>query len=124
MEVTEENAPGISNSGRVDMEHIKNDIFRIRKFHPKGKGHIPLRSEKELRTCGIGIFGPHIFECIDRLRPTITGGEFTDLPVRNLILKERGMLGCLLPGTVFDIGNPKGYEQCLHYNQRISDSKP
>jgi UTP--glucose-1-phosphate uridylyltransferase len=113
MEMKAENATGISNSGRVDIEPIKEGIFRIKKFHPKGEDHFDLRFQGELRTCGIAVFGPHIFEYIDKVRSGITEKEFTDTPIRNAILAEKEMLGCRLPGTVFDIGNPTGYSLCL-----------
>lgn len=113
MEVTEENAPGISNSGRVDLIHLKGTLFRIKRSHAKGEGYFVPRVKGELRTCGISISGPHIFEYIKRLRETIKEKEFTDVPVRTVILKEKGLLGCRLLGNVFDIGNPRGYELCL-----------
>lgn len=115
MEVTEENAQGIGNSGRVDLTYVKDAVFHIEKFHPKGKSYFTHRFKGELRTCGIAISGPHIFEYIERLRHTIKEKEFTDVPVGSLMLKEKGLLGCRLPGTVFDIGNPRGYELCLTY---------
>ncbi len=115
MEVTEKNCKGISNSGRVDVEQIKDDVFRIIKLHPKGEGHFKLRFKRELRTCGISISGPHIFEYIKRAQADIKEGEFTDTPVRQIMLMERGLIGYRLPGTVFDTGNPEGYRSCLDY---------
>lgn len=115
MEVTDQNSKGISNSGRVDLSSFEDDVFRVERFYPKGDGHFILRFKRELRTCGITISGPHIFEYIRRLRDSIKEGEFTDVPVRSLMLEEKGLLGCRLSGNVFDIGNPKGYEFCLSY---------
>jgi UTP--glucose-1-phosphate uridylyltransferase len=115
MEVTDKNAHGISNSGRVDLTYLKDTIYRIERFYSKGEGYFAIRFKGELRACGISISGPHIFEYIERLRDTIKEKEFTDFPVRTLILKERGLIGCHLPGTVFDIGNPKGYELCINH---------
>ena len=105
----------ISNAGRVDISPLHNGLFTIRKFIPKGDGHFIPRYRDEMRACGIYISGPHLFDHIEMTRGTISKGEFTDYPVRSSILKERGMVGCLLAGTVFDIGNPKGYELCLKY---------
>lgn len=116
MEVTGKNATGISNSGRVDLKHLKDVLYRIERFHPKYEGFFAPRFKGELRTCGIAISGPHLFEYIKRARATIKGGEFTDLPVRTLMLKEKGLLGYRLPGTVFDIGNPEGYRLCLKHD--------
>ena len=113
MEVNEDNAMGISNAGRVNLSLLERDIYQIEKFHPKGKGHFLPRFEGELRTCGINISGPHIFEYIERARFSVQEGELTDVPFRIMMLKERQHLGCKLPGKVFDIGNPKGYGLCL-----------
>ncbi len=115
VEVKKENAAGLSNSGRVDIEPVNDHIYRIKKFHQKGKGHFVPRFKGELRSCGMSISGPHIFEYIERLRDTIKEGEFTDFPVHTLTLNEKGFLGCHFQGTFFDIGNPKGYEQCLAF---------
>lgn len=119
MEVTGENASGMSNSGRVDLTPIEGDIFHIERFHPKGEGHFVPSFKGELRGCGISISGPHIFEYIDRARSSVKEGEFTDLPVRKFMREEKGLIGCRLPGTVFDIGNPKGYEICLSYISKM-----
>ncbi|MFH1625298.1 MAG: sugar phosphate nucleotidyltransferase [Pseudomonadota bacterium] len=117
--VTEENGFGVGNSGRVELKPLKGNIFRIARFHPKGPGHFVPKFEGELRACGIYISGPHIFEYVERARGLIKKGELTDLPVRTLILRDRGLLGCRLPGNVFDIGNPKGYELCLAYTPSL-----
>ncbi|UCH80012.1 MAG: hypothetical protein JSW20_09705 [Nitrospiraceae bacterium] len=105
----------ISNAGRVDITPLNKSIFNIRNFIPKGDGYFVLRHKDELRACGIYISGPHMFDHIEMTRDTISKGEFTDYTVRTSILKEREMIGCLLAGTVFDIGNPKGYDVCLQY---------
>jgi UTP--glucose-1-phosphate uridylyltransferase len=118
MEVSEENAPGLSNSGRVDLAPFKDNIFRIDRIHPKGNGWFATRFREELRTCGIWIAGPHVFEYIERARNAVTTGEFTDWPVRNLMLEEKGLLGYRLPGRVFDIGNPGGYELCRKWAEK------
>src|SRR4030042_1441717 len=105
----------ISNSGRGDLSLLDDDIFHVKKFYPKGDGHFIKRFRGELRTCGITISGPHIFEYIKRLRGSIKEGEFTDVPVRSLMLEEKGFIGFHLPWKCFGIGNPVGYEFCLSY---------
>ena len=115
MEVKEQYAAGIGNSGRVDLTPVRDNVYRIERFHPKGQGHFVPRFKGELRTCGIAISGPHIFDYIERACASIAEAEFTDVPVRSLMLKEKGLLGVRLPGMVFDVGNPDGYKLCLKY---------
>ncbi len=118
VDVKRENAAGLSNAGRVDIEPANDHIYRIKKFYQKGKGHFVPRFKGELRSCAMSISGPHIFEFIEKLRDTIKAKEFTNTPVHCLTLKEKGFLGCHFQGTFFDIGNPIGYEQCLEYIQK------
>jgi UTP-glucose-1-phosphate uridylyltransferase len=118
MEVTEGRASGISNSGRVDLTRLENDLFRIKSFYPKGTGHFIPRFHREIRTCGITLSGSHIFEYIKKLGPTIREKEFTDAPVRKMMIEEKGLMGYRLPGTVFDIGNSGGYKQCLTFLEK------
>lgn len=118
--VTHDNQTAIGNAGKVDVESLDRDIYRIRELLPKGPGHFCRRFDYELRTCGMMMAGPHLFDAIRRARATLTHGEFTDEPVRRLLLQERGLLGVRLPGEVFDIGNPQGYRRC----QNASGSTP
>ncbi len=115
VDMKEINADGFSNSGRVDIVHLNDNIYRVLKFIKKDKGRFIPRFGGELRSCGMSISGSHIFECIERLRSSVKEDEFTNLPVFNLILKEKGVIGCRFQGDLFDIGNPKGYELCLRY---------
>lgn len=115
MEVTEGNAPGLSNAGRIDVKPVKEPLFSIEKFHQKKKGRFVPRFKGELRTCGISIFGRYIFEYIERARDTVKEEEFTDGPVLKMMLKDKEFFGYRLPGTVFDIGNPYGYELCVSF---------
>jgi UTP--glucose-1-phosphate uridylyltransferase len=115
MEVGQADAEGFSNSGRVDITQMEDNIYRIVKFHPKGKGAFIPRFKGELRTCGMAITGPHIFTYIDLAREKDKGVELTDGPIRRLMIKERTIVGCRLPGCLFDVGNPRGYSLCLEY---------
>jgi UTP--glucose-1-phosphate uridylyltransferase len=113
--VTEQNAAMLGNAGRVDVCPVITDLYRIQRFYPKGSGHFTPRFREELRTCGIMVCGPHIFDAIRRAGESLSQGELTDRPVQNLLLRERGWLGLRLPGTVYDIGNPAGYHHCVRH---------
>lgn len=113
--VTEANEFAFSNSGRVDLEPVDDTTFRVLRGLPKGPGHFQRRYEREWRTCGMMVTGPHVFEIIHRARADFRQGEFTDEPIRNLIARERGLLAVRVPGAVFDIGNPDGYRHCIKH---------
>ena len=75
-----------------------------------------MQSQDELRTFGMWVAGPHIFDYIEKARLTIgENQELADLDVRLEMMKTMDILGCRLPGTLFDIGNPAGYELCKAY---------
>ncbi len=100
------------NAGRVDLHRVGPDLYQITRFLPKGNGTFVRRFPNELRACGLMVTGPHLFDVIRRARPLEPDREFTDEPVKNLLVQQDGLLGVHLPGRVFDIGNPTGYQQC------------
>jgi UTP-glucose-1-phosphate uridylyltransferase len=121
-EVTPQNQTGISNAGRVDLQALSGDLFGIKRLLPKGAGPFVPRFPGELRACWIMLSsGARLFNCIEQARATVKQGEFTDMPVRTQIMQRHGLLGCRLPGSVFDIGNPPGYEICRQYMVRHAE---
>ena len=112
--VNKVNSHAFGNSGRVDLSRIDKDLYSIAKFYDKSPGSFVPRWDNELRTCGISINGPHLFDYIKRARPKDLQNEFTDGPVWSLILQERTILGLKLSGNIYDIGFPLGYEFCCN----------
>jgi len=110
-----ESASGIFHSGRVDLAPVEGEtgLFRVIKLHPKHEGPFQSRCPEELRGFGIHMFGPHLFDYIERAVKMVVEGEIIDEPVLDLIMKERGLLGKKVGAKVFDIGNPAGYRACL-----------
>ncbi len=113
--VTHENAAFVGNSGRVNVTRLADGTYRIKRFYPKGPGRFRRRFPLELRSCGMMVCGRHFFSTLRRARQWVDQGEFTDEPVRRLILEERGWSGVPLIGKVYDIGNPEGYRLCLKH---------
>ncbi|MDD4952466.1 MAG: NTP transferase domain-containing protein [Desulfovibrionaceae bacterium] len=131
MAVDEKNAAGISDSGRVDLEGEEHGLFRIKAFLEKGPGAFRPRFPGELRTCGIYLALPHFFELIARAQRAGFTNELTDNKVRRLMLEQKiEFWGLRLGGSIFDVGNPEGYRQCveaardLDPNQASSKSSP
>ena len=124
-EVTPQNQAGISNAGRVDLRWLADDLYSVKRLLPKDAGPFVPRFPGELRACGITLSsGSHLFNCIEQARESVEQGEFTDMPVRTLIMQQHGLLGCRLPGPVFDIGNPLGYQRCHQYLTTAAKTGP
>ncbi len=119
-----EGCAGTGNSGRVDIVPLGGNLFRIEKFHTKAPGLFVPRYPKELRATGIAVYGPYLFSYIERAKKHLREGEFTDEPVRELLLREKGILGLRLSGNVFDIGNPDGYQRCQSFIDSRDAGKP
>ncbi|MEF2146011.1 MAG: sugar phosphate nucleotidyltransferase [Desulfovibrionaceae bacterium] len=114
MAVKPENAPGISNSGRVDLERgPEKNTFNIIGFPKKGSGPFQPRFAGEMRSCGLYVALPHLFDFIEETRRLGYEGELTDGKVRRVML-EQGIpfVGAPLDVEVFDVGNPIGYAAC------------
>jgi UTP--glucose-1-phosphate uridylyltransferase len=111
--ITKEIASCYGNSGAVDLVPSGTDMHRIERLHSKGPGRFQPRWDQELRACGILVCGSHLFDAIREARESIDDGEeLTDEPVLERIAREGRLLGIRLPGTVYDIGSPEGYELC------------
>jgi len=107
-----EQASRFGNVGILETEAISdesNKLLRVRHFSDKVSDplHIPA-GDRVLKNFGGGIFLPHFFDYIEKLRPHIEG-ELDDVPVVQAIIKEKGLLAVALEGSGFDVGNSAGY---------------
>ncbi len=60
-----------------------------------------------LKNAGRSILGPHFFTYLERMRGGIE--EWDDTPALQAMCQERKVIGKVLEGTGFDVGNPIGY---------------
>lgn len=111
------------NCGKFELEKISAGVYSIKEIKDKGKGYYrPALPRAGIRGFGRHILFPHFFEYIDRVRLNLNG-ELDDVPVFQLMLHEKVMLGCLLDGKGWDVGNPLGYQAANEFAQ-IKASKP
>ncbi len=113
-EIRPENAVGFSDTGRVELSPLGADLYSIDKLSPKGRDHGSSPGVGQLRTCGFYVAGSRFFEYLARSERD-SRGERTDGPATAELVREGRVLGCRLPGIVFDVGNPAGYASCLRY---------
>lgn len=97
------------NCGRIEFDALPCGDLALRHLASKGPGRLEIApGETVLRACGRYICQPHVFDYIDRLRPEIRG-EYSEVPVYQRIISERGAVGVELPGPLFDVGHPSGF---------------
>ena len=118
--VNSETAHLIGNSGKVDLTKIAENVFRVTRFIPKTRGPFVLRYEIEFRACGLMLYCGDVFRYIDEARQRVTTTEFTDIQLREEMMKHGAFLGRKLDTAFFDVGNPRGYQECLAHLRTVS----
>ncbi len=103
-----EEAATFGNCGAVDVEKTGNGEYRVIGIGDKGKGYFSLEKGREvLRWYARHIFLPSFFEHLDRYSVE-KNGEVDDVPVLKAMAREERIVGKLLEGKGFDVGNERG----------------
>lgn len=108
--VTDVTARLFGNCGRIE-QHASLDetVIEIAGLQGKEPGEFSTLGESEvLRTFPRYVYSPDIFEYIDRLRSEMER-ELDDVPVLQQMAREGELLGVVLEGEGYDVGNPRGY---------------
>ncbi|MGD9076853.1 MAG: sugar phosphate nucleotidyltransferase [Desulfobacteraceae bacterium] len=101
-------AKGFGNVGIFQPTPLEEDIVEVHGISEKLKTPLMLKNgEKIHKAIGRCIFGSHFFSYLERVRPL--EGEWDDAPAFRALCKERKVIGKILKGTGFDVGNPTGY---------------
>ena len=105
------------NCGKVELEKIDGRVYSIKEIKDKERGVFVSNSDDPIiRGFARHILFPHFFEYIEKTRSD-SNGDLDDVPVFQLLLKEKGMIGCLLDGKAYDAGNPLGYQAANEFIQ-------
>ncbi len=115
MVVNGKNEHLLGDTGKLDVVRIAVNLYQIKRFLPKTIGKFNRRYENELRSCGLMIFSENVFRYIDEGRKDITKEEFTDIQLREIMMKTTTFIGYKMDTDFFDVGNPLGYQRCLEY---------
>jgi UTP-glucose-1-phosphate uridylyltransferase len=101
-------AEGFGNVGIVQGEKREPGIVSVRSLSSKVSSPLILREgERILKAVPRWILGPHF---LSYLAKTKGEGEWDDTPALQLLCTEREVLGKVLQGRGFDVGNPVGYQ--------------
>jgi UTP--glucose-1-phosphate uridylyltransferase len=101
-------ASEFGNVGLLEVEQLDQGIVEIHGFSSKSKDPLILEQGKTImKFTGRGILGPHFFTYLEKTRTP--RGEWDDTPAIQVMCQERKVIGKVLEGTGFDVGNPIGY---------------
>jgi UTP--glucose-1-phosphate uridylyltransferase len=96
------------NVGLLRVAHLEEGIVEVHDSSDKSKEPLILEEKETVfKLAGRWILGPHFFSYLRRTK----GGraEWDDTPAFQALCKERKVIGKILEGTGFDVGNPIGY---------------
>lgn len=109
-------AKGFGNVGIIEGRELEPGIMEIRDFSAKVSGPLMVGEDnKILKAVGRWILGPHFFSYLEKTR--YRHKEWDDTPALQLICEEREVLGKILDGRGFDVGNPLGYKAAEAFAQ-------
>ena len=114
--VTSEKASLYSNCGKIRGFFSKEGYFTVESLGDKKPGTFEVPYGAVVyRGIGIGVCREEFFEYTERYREIHKGGEIDDVPVFQMLLKERGLVAELFKGDYFDVGNKYGLLSAQHF---------
>lgn len=97
------------NCGKVACTPKSRNVYQLHKLYSKKPGSFLVKEgEVAIRAFSRQILLPDYFDYTERVKDR-EGGEQDDVPVLQQMIREKELLGCLLRGKGFDVGNWKGY---------------
>jgi UTP--glucose-1-phosphate uridylyltransferase len=117
MELRGKEAEGFGNVGIVQGEKGRAGVVTIHSLSDKVSTPLIVREgEQVLKAVPCWILGPHFFAYLERAKGE---GEWDDTPALQMLCKERKVLGKILKGGGFDVGNSVGYEAAAAYAAQL-----
>jgi UTP--glucose-1-phosphate uridylyltransferase len=115
-------AKGFGNVGIFQPTPWEKDIVVVRHVSKKVKDPLVLEEGETIhKTIGRCILGPHFFSYLEKVRPL--QGEWDDAPAFRVMCEERKVIGKVLKGKGFDVGNPMGYRAANEKFEELSGGR-
>ncbi len=112
-------AEGFGNVGIFRPTPWEKDIIIVRDVSRKVKDPLVLEEGETIyKTVGRSILTPHFFFYLEKVRPL--QGEWDDAPAFRAMCEERKVIGKILNGKGFDVGNPIGYRTAKEKFEKLS----
>jgi UTP--glucose-1-phosphate uridylyltransferase len=103
-----EEVKGFGNVGIIQGGERETGIVSLRSLSGKVAGTLIIKeAEHILKAAPRWILGPHFFSYLEK---TKGDGEWDDTPALQMLCGEREVLGKILEGRGFDVGNPVGFQ--------------
>lgn len=101
-------AVGFGNVGILKATKLKRGLFEVHGFSAKSRDPlVVLEGKTILKYAGRCIVGAHLFSYLERTKHRQE--EWDDTPALQAMCEERTVIGKVLSGRGFDVGNPVGY---------------
>jgi len=111
LEITKGRERLFGNVGLVKGEFLSEGVMVIKDLSGKAPGTLPMGGERVYKAVGRWILSPSIFPLLLQTRGK---GEWDDTPALQELCRRQRVLGVLLKGEGFDVGNLAGYRAaCL-----------
>jgi len=123
--VTPASASLLGNVGRVALQRIERDDFRIVELGDKRAGTFALEAgQGTLRGCARYALGPGFYDALEATGPP-PSGEWDDVPAFQHLIGTVGLAGRRLDAVHFDVGNGGGYLAAMSYlfERRLNGSR-
>jgi UTP--glucose-1-phosphate uridylyltransferase len=112
------------NVGLLQAEKLNGNAFRITSLTDKTGEPIKATPGALIhKGFGGGIYLPEFFDLVEVIRPQARG-EVDDVPIHQILIKEKKLLGVLLEGAAFDAGHPLGLKAAGHFAGRPTNCPP
>ncbi|MFN3347261.1 MAG: hypothetical protein ACK42E_05595 [Candidatus Bipolaricaulaceae bacterium] len=93
-----------------EKEEDPRGFLRIKEFSSKGEEAPEAQRGPLLKAVGRWILWPEVFRWLEKTRPE--EGEWDETPALQILCHKGKVLGIMLEGEGFDLGNPLGYRAC------------
>jgi UTP--glucose-1-phosphate uridylyltransferase len=106
--VGSQEAAGFGNVGILKATKLKRGLFEVHGFSAKCRDPLVVPEGKTiLKYAGRCIVGAHLFSYLERTKRGQE--EWDDTPALQAMCEEKRVIGKVLSGRGFDVGNPAGY---------------
>jgi UTP--glucose-1-phosphate uridylyltransferase len=113
IEIDERTAPWFSVSGLCRTVSMGDGMYRVEQLEDKGPGRLSV-GEPRLKTCGRQIYLPDMWPILEEM-VAAPGEELDDVALLQTLARTGRLVGVLLRGTLFDVGNLLGYHAACRY---------